>query len=246
MVSCARRRTVATETHEQLPDPERVGAVIVSAGASTRMEGVDKTLTELGGMALIARTIDIFERCDAVGAVVLVVARESLSAVADISRERQWRKVLHVRIGGVRRQDSVRIGLNALPDGDWVVVHDGARPLVTDKLIKDGLLTAQATGGAAAAVPVVDTIKVVAEDGRIVETLDRRTLAVIQTPQVFRRTLLTQAHDEASADVTDDATMLEQRGLAVEVFMGDRANIKITTPDDLIVAEALLAARDLE
>ena len=207
------------------------------------MAGVDKTLVELDGMPLIARTIDVFERCEAVGAVVLVVARENLNAVADVSRERAWRKVVHVRIGGMRRQDSVRIGLNALPECDWVVVHDGARPLVTRKLIADGLLRAQATGAATAATPTVDTIKVVADDGSVVETLDRRKLASIQTPQVFRRTLLLEAHEAQAADVTDDASMLEERGVEVRVFMGDRTNIKVTTPEDLIVAEALLAER---
>lgn len=235
---------VTTEAKEQLPDPERVGAIIVSAGASTRMQGVDKTIVDLGGMPLIAQTVDAFERCDAVGFVVLVVARLDLSEIADIAREREWKKVLHVRIGGQRRQDSVRLGLRALPECDWVVVHDGARPLVTSKVIESGLLTAVATGAATAAVPVVDTIKVVTDDGHVVETLDRRAIASIQTPQVFRRDLLQAAHDAIAEDVTDDASMLEAQGVPVEVFMGDRANIKVTTPEDLVIAEALLAARE--
>jgi 2-C-methyl-D-erythritol 4-phosphate cytidylyltransferase len=235
---------VATETGEQLPDPKTVGAVIVSAGASTRMAGVDKTLVELAGMPLIARTVDVFESCGAVGAVVLVVSRDDLNDVAEISRQREWTKVVHVRLGGARRQDSVWIGLKALPECEWVVVHDGARPLVTSKMIEDGLLTAKATGAATAAVPVTDTIKVVADDGRVVETLERRTLASIQTPQVFRYDLLDAAHEETTADFTDDASMLEARGVAVEVFVGDRSNIKVTTPEDLVIAAALLAARE--
>jgi 2-C-methyl-D-erythritol 4-phosphate cytidylyltransferase len=232
------------DTKEQLPDPERVGAIIVSAGASTRMAGVDKTLVELAGIPVIARTVDVFERCEAVGFVVLVVARLDLSAIADLAREFEWKKVLHVRLGGQRRQDSVRLGLRALPDCDWVVVHDGARPLVTPKVIENGLLTAFATGAATAAVPVVDTIKVVTDDGHVVETVDRRTIAAIQTPQIFRRDLLQAAHDEIADDVTDDSSMLEFQGVPVEVFMGDRTNIKVTTPEDLIIAEALIAARE--
>ena len=235
---------MATETGEQLPEPNTVGVVIVSAGASTRMAGVDKTLVELAGMPLIARTVDVFESCDAVGTVVLVVSRDDLNDVAEISRQREWKKVVHVRLGGARRQDSVWIGLKALPECEWVVVHDGARPLLTSKTIEDGLLTAQATGAATAAVPVTDTIKVVADDGRVVETLDRRTLASIQTPQVFKYDLLHAAHEETTADFTDDASMLEARGVAVEVFVGDRANIKVTTPEDLVIAAALLAARE--
>jgi len=207
------------------------------------MAGVDKTLVELGGMPLIARTVEVFERTRAVGFVVLVVARSDLDEVADIARDYRWKKVLHVRVGGERRQDSVRIGLRALPQCDWVVVHDGARPLVTPKVIEDGLLTAVAVGAATAAVAVVDTIKVVTDDGHVVETVDRRTIAAIQTPQIFRRDLLERAHDEVEIDVTDDSSMLESQGIAVEVFMGDRANIKVTTPDDLIIAEALLLAR---
>jgi 2-C-methyl-D-erythritol 4-phosphate cytidylyltransferase len=234
---------VARDSEEQFPDPERVGAIIVSAGASTRMAGVDKTLVELGGMPLIARTVEVFERTRAVGFVVLVVARSDLDEVADIARDYRWKKVLHVRVGGERRQDSVRIGLRALPQCDWVVVHDGARPLVTPKVIEDGLLTAVAVGAATAAVAVVDTIKVVTDDGHVVETVDRRTIAAIQTPQIFRRDLLERAHDEVEIDVTDDSSMLESQGIAVEVFMGDRANIKVTTPEDLIIAEALLLAR---
>lgn len=236
-------RYVTTDEKEQFPDPERVGVIIVSAGASTRMAGVDKTLVELGGMPLIARTVEVFERCDAVGFVVLVVARLDLSAIADLAREYEWKKVLHVRIGGQRRQDSVRIGLRALPECDWVVIHDGARPLVTSALIENGILTAVAVGAAAAAVPVVDTIKVVTDDGRVVETVDRRTIAAIQTPQVFRRDLLQAAHDEIMDDVTDDSSMLETQGIPVEVFLGDRTNIKVTTREDLVIAEALLRAR---
>ena len=236
---------MATESSEKLPDPSTVGAIIVSAGASTRMNGVNKTLVELGGVPVIARTVDVFEKCDAVGCVVVVVSQQSLAEVAEIARRLEWKKVAHVRIGGLRRQDSVRIGLKALPETcRWIVVHDGARPLVTDKVIKDGLLTAEAVGAATAAVPTVDTIKVVTDDGHVVETLDRRMLAAIQTPQVFRRDLLLKAHDEIPHDVTDDAAMIEMGGGRVEVFMGDRSNIKVTTHEDLIIAEALLAARE--
>jgi 2-C-methyl-D-erythritol 4-phosphate cytidylyltransferase len=234
---------VTINQKKQFADPERVGAVIVSAGASTRMAGVDKTLVELGGMPLIARTVEVFESCDAVGFVVLVVARLDLSAIADLAREYAWTKVIHVLVGGQRRQDSVRIGLGALPDCDWVVIHDGARPLVTSMLIENGILTAISSGAAAAAVPVVDTIKVVTDDGRVAETVDRRTIAAIQTPQVFRRNLLEAAHGEIMENVTDDSSMLEAQGIPVEVFLGERTNIKVTTPEDLVIAEALLRAR---
>jgi 2-C-methyl-D-erythritol 4-phosphate cytidylyltransferase len=235
---------LTTEEQKELPNADRVAAIVVAAGASTRMEGVDKTIVELAGMPVIARTIDVFERCDAVGAIVLVVAQVILNDVAEIARVRQWKKVLHVRIGGSRRQDSVRIGLRGLPEGDWVIVHDGARPLVTDKMIRAGLIAAQATGAATAAIPSTDTVKKVSDDGIVTETLNRRSIALVQTPQVFRRDLLQDAHSNISGDVTDDAAMVEQRGAHVQVFVGGPSNIKITTPDDLVVAEALLAARE--
>jgi 2-C-methyl-D-erythritol 4-phosphate cytidylyltransferase len=133
--------------------------------------------------------------------------------------------------------------IQCVSECDWVVIHDGARPLVTSALIEKGILTAVAVGAAAAAVPVVDTIKVVTDDGRVVETVDRRTIAAIQTPQVFRRDLLQAAHDEIMDDVTDDSSMLETQGIPVEVFLGDRTNIKVTTREDLVIAEALLRAR---
>jgi 2-C-methyl-D-erythritol 4-phosphate cytidylyltransferase len=234
----------ATNKGETQPGPDSVGVIIVSAGASSRMAGVDKTTVNLAGRPLIARTVEAFERSSAVGAIVLVVARDNLSEIADIARNEGWEKVVQVRIGGVRRQDSVSLGLKALPDCDWVIVHDGARPLVTEKVIEDGLLTAKAVGAAVAGVPVVDTIKVVTDDGHVVETLDRRTLAIIQTPQIFRRDLLEAAHAEPGEDFTDDASMLEASGVPVEIFMGDRANIKVTTREDLIVAEAVIAERE--
>lgn len=209
-----------------------------------RMAGVDKTLVKLGGMPLIARTVAVFERTAAVGFVVLVVARSDLDEIVDLAREFRWRKVIHVRTGGKRRQDSVRLGLSALPDCDWVVVHDGARPLVTEKLIKDGLLTAVFTGAATASVPMVDTIKMLTDDGHVLRTIDRRTIAAIQTPQVFRRDLLQAAHEKVDQEVTDDSSMLEIQGVTIEAYAGDRTNIKITTPEDLIIAEALLLVRE--
>lgn len=233
-----------TNSHQKLPDPRNIGAIIVSAGASSRMGGTDKTTVPLAGKPLIVRTIDLFESCDAVGMVVLVVSREALEDVAQIARERKWKKLLHVRFGGVRRQDSVRLGLKALPDCEWVVVHDGARPLVSEKTIRDGLAAAAATGAAVAAVPLKDTIKVVTGDGKVVETLDRGSVALVQTPQVFRRDLLERAHEEIADDMTDDAAMLEKLGVTVAVFMGDYSNIKITTPEDLVVAEALLTSSE--
>jgi 2-C-methyl-D-erythritol 4-phosphate cytidylyltransferase len=150
--------------------------------------------------------------------------------------------------GGKRRQDSVRLGLEALRPGsgqalgecEYVAVHDGGRPLVSSALIGRGLEAARETGAAVPAVPLADTVKEASADGLVVRTLDRRRLWAAQTPQVFRYDLLMRAHREVMADVTDDAGMLEALGLPVRIFPGDRRNIKVTTAEDLELVRAYL------
>lgn len=219
------------------------GVVIVAAGSSTRMGSAgDKTLADIGGEPLIARTVGVFERCDAVATVALVVSERNLDAIAELRDTKGWLKALPPLVGGARRQDSVRAGLEALPPGcDWVLVHDGARPFVTSRMIEDGLAAAAGTGAAIAAVPAFDTVKRIGEGRRVVETLDRSELAMVQTPQVFRRDVLERAHAEVADDVTDDAAMVERIGVEVCTFDGARGNIKVTTPEDLVVARAMLA-----
>jgi 2-C-methyl-D-erythritol 4-phosphate cytidylyltransferase len=144
--------------------------------------------------------------------------------------------------GGERRRDSVAAGLAALDDCEWIVVHDGARPFVTADLVVRGLANARETGAAIAALPTRDTIKRV--DGLdVVETLSRAELWAVQTPQIFRRDLLAAALASTTADVTDEATLVERIGGAVRVFEGSAANFKITTPDDMEIARAMLHAR---
>ncbi len=218
------------------------GAIVVAAGSSTRMGSAgDKTLADIGGEPLIARTIDVFERCDAIAAIVLVVSQHNLDAIGALRDEKGWQKTLSPLIGGARRQDSVRAGLDALPpDCGWVLVHDGARPFVTSRMIEEGLAAAADTGVAIAVVPAFDTVKRIGEGGRVVETLDRSELAMVQTPQVFRRGVLERAHAEVTDDVTDDAAMVERIGVEVRTFEGARGNIKVTTPEDLVIASAML------
>lgn len=222
-----------------LPNP-KVGAIIVAAGASSRMGAAgDKTLADLAGEPLIARTVDVFERCAAVDSVALVVSKRNRAAVAAIREEKGWRKTAPHALGGARRQDSVRAGLEALPkDCGWIVVHDGARPFVTPAMIEAGLEAARPTGAAVAVVPAFDTVKRVGPDGGVLETLDRAALRMAQTPQVFRRDVLERAHAEIADDATDDAAMAERIGVEVRTFDGARGNIKITTAEDLGVGEA--------
>lgn len=213
----------------------KVGAIIVAAGASARMGAAgDKTLADLAGEPLIARTVDVFERCADVECVALVVSERNRAAVAAIRDAKGWRKTASPVLGGARRRDSVRAGLEALPkDCGWIVVHDGARPFVTAEIIAAGLEAARRTGAAVAVVPAFDTVKRVAPDGSVAETLDRDELRMAQTPQVFRRDVLERAHAEIADDATDDAAMAERIGVEVRTFPGSRENIKITTAEDL-------------
>lgn len=218
----------------------RVGAVIVAAGRSARMNGVDKLFVPLHGRLLLAHTVAAFEACPAVDDIVLVVASDNLARAQALVGEEGWRKVRRVCAGGARRRDSVRAGLDVLPACQWVIVHDGARPCVEVEVIERGLAEARRTGAAIAAVPVKDTVKVVDGERRILDTPERERLWSAQTPQAFRYDLLARAHAEVGGDVTDDAALVERLGHPVVVFMGSYRNIKVTTPEDLAVAEAWL------
>ena len=134
-------------------------------------------------------------------------------------------------------------GLEKIENCDWVIVHDGARPLVTVGLVRDGLAAARETRVAAAAVPVTDTIKIAGDDNIVRETLERGRLWTVQTPQVFRYDILVQAYAQVSEEVTDDAALVERLGYRVKLYLGAYDNIKITGPDDLALAEVLLQKR---
>jgi 2-C-methyl-D-erythritol 4-phosphate cytidylyltransferase len=174
--------------------------------------------------------------------VALVLSPANLEKATELVHAQGWTKVTVVP-GGKRRQDSVRAGLDALPETAWTIVHDGARPLATVSTFETGLAEARHTGAAIAAVPVKDTIKVIDGDHTVTDTPDRSTLWVVHTPQVFATQLLRRAHDSIAHDVTDDASMVELVGGSVRVFMDSYANIKVTTPEDLAIAETLMASR---
>jgi 2-C-methyl-D-erythritol 4-phosphate cytidylyltransferase len=218
----------------------KVTAIIVAAGEGQRMGGVEKVFAPINGRPALARVLDTFQKCKKIDRIVVVMSAKNIGACRKMVEAEGWTKVKDIVPGGKRRQDSVSEGLNQVKDADWVVIHDGARPLVTIDLIERGLVAAQETGAAAAAVPVTDTIKEV-QDGEIVSrTLRRQNLRAIQTPQVFRNDVIKNAYKSAAGDVTDDAALAEKAGYRVKLYMGAYANIKITTPDDLAVAEALL------
>jgi 2-C-methyl-D-erythritol 4-phosphate cytidylyltransferase len=218
---------------------EKVGAVIVAAGKSERMGGMDKMFASLGGQPLLLRTTRPFQQCSQIDRIVVAVSGERETMCRHLVTGPDWSKVSDVCLGGKRRQDSVAEGLKRLADCDWVVIHDGARPLVTVELIERGLEAARETGAAVAAVPVTDTIKVSDEDRTVYETPPRRNLWAVQTPQVFSTKVIGEAYEKADDDVTDDASLVERLGYKVKLYMGSHDNIKITTPDDLALAEIL-------
>jgi 2-C-methyl-D-erythritol 4-phosphate cytidylyltransferase len=217
----------------------RVGAVIVAAGEGRRFGG-PKQFALLRGRAVLDWSLAAFEANPNVDAVVLVLGDEARGA-KDASR---YAKVTAVVRGGEMRQDSVANGVEALDpaEDDIVLVHDGARPLVTQDLIERVLEAARATGAAIPGLPLEDTIKE-AEAGRVVRTIPRERLVRIQTPQGFSAGLLRRALDAAKTAglaATDEAALLESLGLPVTIVPGDPRNLKITSPLDLTVAEAYL------
>ncbi|MBI4337707.1 MAG: 2-C-methyl-D-erythritol 4-phosphate cytidylyltransferase [Chloroflexi bacterium] len=204
------------------------------------MGGVDKLFAQVGQRPLLFYSLSAFQDSPLVETIVLVLSAANLDRGRALVAEYSFDKVAQVCLGGQRRQDSVRLGLIHLADCAWVVVHDGARPCVTQGLIARGLEAAQQTGAALAAVPARDTMKLVAPDGTVERTPPRDRLWAAQTPQVFRYSLLLRAHSVAQEAATDDAELVERLGHPVRVYAGDSANIKVTTPEDLAMAAALV------
>ncbi len=222
---------------------ESAGAVIVAAGAGTRMAGADKLFSEAAGRPLLAHAIAPFQQSSSIDRIILVMAPMNLKRGRELVERYGFTKVAMLVRGGERRQDSVRLGLEALGECDYVAVHDGARPLVTSELIERGREAARETGAAAPAVPIADTVKEAGPDRVVVRTVERSRLWAVQTPQVFRYELLVRAHREVTEDVTDDAAMVEALGGRVRLFEGDRRNVKVTTVEDLESVRALVIAR---
>ncbi len=224
----------------KVANQQKVGAVIVAAGSSQRMGGVDKVTALLGGKPVLVRVVDVFQRCDRIHQIVIVLSQQNMELGKQLVAEQGWSKVTDVCLGGELRQDSVAAGLSKLNNCDWVVIHDGARPLVTESLIERGLEAAGETGAAIAAVPVTDTIKMAGDDQIIQGTPPRQSLWAAQTPQVFRFDIITEAYRQAKYhEVTDDARLVEQLGYKVKLYMGSYDNIKVTTPNDLVLVEVL-------
>ena len=229
-------------------EPETVGAVVVAAGSGNRMGGVDKIFFPIAGNPVLAHVLDQMEAFPPLGYISVVVGAENVETCRALIAGRGYRKIAGVCAGGARRQDSVRLGLECLsrlPAISWVIVHDGARPCLDQAVLQRGLNAARESesGAAVAGVPVKDTIKIVSPQGLVEETPNREGLWAAQTPQVFRYSLLSEAHSQWQDNVTDDAAMVEKLGHRVKMFLGSYENLKITTHEDLAIADLLLRQR---
>lgn len=226
----------------------RCAALVAAAGSSSRMGGVNKLLEPLDGIPVLARTLTALQLAEQVDEIVVATREEDLVEISHLCQTYGITKCTKVVRGGESRAHSVLLAaLEASPETELLAVQDGARPLVTPELIGRVITAAARCDAAAPAVPVKDTVKTVREDGAVEQTLDRDALRAVQTPQVFQADLLKAALQSAVENqipITDDCSAVERLGKVVFLVEGDEENLKITTPVDLILAEAILQARE--
>lgn len=227
-----------------------ITVIVAAAGRGSRMKQTEnKVFLPLGGKAILSYSLEMFARRGDIGEIIVI------SAANEVEKMRAFVAHLHLTIptkvvvGGSERQYSVANALAAVDErSKLILVHDGARPLVTDAVIDRVIQTANCCRASIAAVAVKDTIKTVDENGMVMDTPPRKTLYAVQTPQGFEATLLHKAYVKAKEDGfvgTDDASLVERLGVSVAIAEGDYQNIKITTPEDMLVGEALLKGRSI-
>lgn len=228
---------------------EWVAAVVPAGGCGTRMgNGTPKQFLQLGDVPLLIHALRVLESSRTISEIVVVVPQDAVTSCREeLLPPFAFSKISAVIAGGARRQDSVWNGLQAV-DGRTtiVVIHDAVRPFVTGTMVDDVVDGARAHGAAIVAIPLHDTVKRAAPDGMIETTLDRQRLWSAQTPQAFRLELLRDAHQasrQEGVEATDDAFLVERIGNRVSIVKGSPDNIKVTRPEDLVMGEAILAAR---
>lgn len=218
-------------------------AVIAAGGSGTRMGGnVPKQFVRIGGIPIIIRTLLKFETCSDIDEIIVVVRDCDIETVKILLDEYKITKLTRIVKGGATRQASVLNGINAA-SGRFVFIHDAARPFVTPEQISEVVNETHRFGAAALGVPIKDTLKTVKKDGMISETVDRENKYSIQTPQGFEIEMIRAAHREAErkgVSVTDDCALAELSGASVKIVEGSSLNIKLTTPEDIILAEGIL------
>lgn len=222
-----------------------VTAIFPAAGASRRMGGdINKNFLKLDGEPILVRTLKTFSQVERINFLIVVVAESEIEIVEKLLSTAENLKPYKIVVGGSERQYSIENGLKFLPDdAEIVLVHDAARPLVSLKTIEEVINTAKKFGGAIAAVPEKNTIKIIDAENFVKETPPRSELVAVQTPQGFRKKILLDAYKRAAQDNflgTDDASLVERIGGKIKIVLSDYKNIKITTPEDISIAENFL------
>lgn len=229
---------------------ERCTAILLAAGQGKRMNSkIQKQFLEIQGKPVLYYSLHCFQESQVIQEIILVTSEDAISyCQKEIVEKYGFTKVKKIIKGGKERYDSVYAGLLACGEPDYVFIHDGARPFITEEILERGLEGVRQTGACVVGMPSKDTVKLADENGCVQETPDRNRVWTIQTPQIFRYSLICRAHDSIRrkdmSKITDDAMVVEQEtGVPVRLSMGSYQNIKITTPEDLAVAEAFLKKR---
>jgi 2-C-methyl-D-erythritol 4-phosphate cytidylyltransferase len=224
----------------------KVTAIIPAAGSGKRIN-TKKQFLEINGRSVLSITVSVFDMCQSIDDVIVVVAKEDIEFTKNLLKG--YKKVRSIVEGGPERQDSVYNGLREViqdSDDDIVVVHDAARPLVTKEIIAKAVMEVKVSKAAIVGVPAKDTVKTVSSENVVLETLDRGSIWQVQTPQVFQASIIKEAYERAQRikyRATDDSKLVERMGIPVKMVMGSYENIKITTAEDIAIAEAILKGR---
>ena len=220
--------------------------VVAAAGSSTRMEGQDKILALLDGEPVLCHTLRVLDCSHMVQEIIVVTRADLIVPISQLCRDYQFNKVSKIIVGGETRTQSVLAGIREVRlDAELIAIHDGARPLLSQEVLEEVIRQGQTCGAAAPAIPVKDTLKI-AHDGLVESTPERSSLFAVQTPQVFEAGLIKAALSKAVEDgvvLTDDCAAVERLGMSVALTRGSEENLKITTPLDLLIGEAILNGR---
>lgn len=219
----------------------KITVIIAAGGSSARMGGINKQFSLLGGIPVIMRSALAFENCAEITGIIIVTSQNDVDRINALCKEYHITKLIKTVCGGNSRAESVKKGAAFLDNCDVVAIHDGARPLVSQRIISETVAAAAKYGAAFPSVPVKDTIKKV-ENNFVVSTPERSRLVATQTPQAFLRNVYDRMLT-LDGEFTDDCQLAEQLGVKVYAAQGDNGNIKITTPEDLQTAETLLKDR---
>ena len=235
-----------SELFRKKDETPRCSAVIVAAGRSKRM-GTDKIMANLGGMPVLARTLKVFQNSKYVDEIIVVTRMERIEEIAECCEKFGITKTAKVVCGGSTRMESALAGVSEVsPRARLIAIHDGARPLVTDLIIKRCVYAARDYLAAVPMLKMTDTLKMIDDDGVVIEPVDRESVVRVQTPQIFSADLIKGALTKAVTQhlkITDDCSAIAMMGVKTHTVTGDEDNIKLTTPRDFFIAEAILRNR---